>query len=127
MPDASPTVRAMAERFSVEWVAALDDAARDLAGPDVAFVIQQVVTDPRGEQAWLVDLGPDGVRVRPGRADQADVTFTQDRATAEAIAEGELSAGAALTAGRLTVRGATDRLPEHRETLARLDEALTGA
>ena len=55
------------------------------------------------------------------------MTFSQDRATAEAIADGELSAGAALTAGRLTVRGATARLTEHRETLARIDEALADA
>jgi hypothetical protein len=55
------------------------------------------------------------------------VTFSQDRATADAIATGELSASAALTSGRLVVRGATSRLPEHREALARLDEAFAGA
>jgi hypothetical protein len=113
----------MAERFSPEWVATLDRAARGLLGSDERFVIQQVV----GDDAWHVVLGPDGVRVQPGRAEAPDVTFTQDRATAEAIATGELSAGAALTAGRLTVRGDTARLTEHREALAALDEALARA
>lgn len=113
----------MPERFSDEWIAALDAAARTLPGVAEAFTIQQVVDD----LAWHVVLGPEGVRVRPGQAEDPDVTFTQDRATADAIAGGELSAGAALTSGRLTVRGATSRLTEHREALARLDEAFAGA
>ena len=113
----------MPERFSDEWIAALDAAARDLPGLDGTFTIQQVVDDV----AWHVVLGPDGVRVQPGQAAEPDVTFTQDRATADAIATGELSASSALTSGRLTVRGATSRLTEHREALARLDEAFAGA
>ena len=117
----------MAPRFSAAWVEALDTAVRDLPAADEAFVIQQVVTDGAGEIAWHLVLGPGGLRVLAGRADAPDVTFTQDRATAEAIADGELSAGAALTAGRLTVRGATARLTEHREALARIDAALAHA
>lgn len=119
----------VAERFTAEWVESLDTAVRDLPAGDEALVIQQVVTDGDSEDeiAWHLVLGSDGVRVLLGRADAPDVTFTQDRATAEAIADGELGAGAALTAGRLTVRGATARLTEHREALARIDEALAGA
>lgn len=117
----------MAERFTAEWVDALDAAVRDLPAADTAFVVQQVVTDGADERAWHLVLGPEGIRVRPGRAESPDVTFCQDRATADAIAEGELSAGAALTAGRLSVRGASARLTEHREALARIDEALAGA
>jgi alkyl sulfatase BDS1-like metallo-beta-lactamase superfamily hydrolase len=113
----------VAERFSDEWVASLDDAARGLPGVEERFVIQQVV----GDASWHVVLDANGVRVQPGRTDAPDVTFTQDRATADAIAAGELSAGVALTSGRLTVRGATARLAEHREVLARLDEAFAGA
>ena len=117
----------MAERFSPEWIDALDAAARGLPGAPESFVIQQVVADGDDELAWHLTLGPDGVRVHEGRADRADVTFSQDRATAESIADGDLSAGAALTAGRLTVRGASARLTEHRETLARIDEAIARA
>ena len=61
------------------------------------------------------------------RSAEPDVTFAQDRATADAIAAGELSASSALTSGRLTVRGATARLADHREVLARLDEAFAHA
>ncbi len=114
-------------RFSPAWVEALDSAVRDLTASSEAFIVQQVVTDGDGEVAWHLVLGTDGIRVLAGRADVPDVTFSQDRATAEAIADGELSAGAALTAGRLTVRGATARLTEHREALARIDEALADA
>ncbi len=105
----------------------MDAAVRALPATDAAFVVQQVVTDRDGEDAWHLVLGPEGVRVHPGRAEAPDVTFSQDRATANAIADGELSAGAALTAGRLTVRGATARLTDHRETLARIDEAFANA
>ena len=110
----------MVERFSPAWIEALDAAARDVEGTEERFVIQQVVDDA----AWHVVLGPEGVRVRPGTAQDADVTFTQDRATAEAVASGELSASTALTTGRLTVRGATSKLTDHRHALARLDAAL---
>jgi hypothetical protein len=106
------------------WISALDDAARSVAGADEPLVIQQVVTDDEGEIAWHIAFDGDGVRVRPGRAEAPDVTFTQGRATAESIAGGQLSAGSALTSGLLTVRGATARLTTHREDLARLDEAL---
>jgi hypothetical protein len=113
----------MAERFSPEWIEALDASARGLAGGEDRFVIQQVVD----EAAWYVALGPDGVRVRPGMADAPDVTFRQDRATADAIVDGELSAAAALTSGRLTVQGVTSQLADHREVLAQLDEAFADA
>jgi putative sterol carrier protein len=113
----------MPERFSPEWIEALDAAARRLPGGEERFVIQQVVDDV----AWHVVLDADGVRVQAGQAEAADVTFRQDRATADAIAAGELSAASALTSGRLTVRGATSRLAEHRDALARLDEAFSRA
>lgn len=115
------------DRWSQAWVEALDDAARAVGGTDgERFVIQQVVDDDGTLLTWHVVLGPDGTRVRPGEADDADVTFRQDRATAEAIARGDLAAGTALAGGRLTVRGATAELTRHRDLLARLDEAWAG-
>jgi alkyl sulfatase BDS1-like metallo-beta-lactamase superfamily hydrolase len=114
----------MPERFSPAWIEALDAAARGLTAAAEPFVVQQVVTGPDGEVAWHLDLGPETIRVRVGWAESADVTFVQDRETARAVASGELSAGAALTSGRLTVRGATARLTEHRDVLARLDTAF---
>lgn len=112
----------MAPFLSDAWIAALDDAARTVHGVS-AFVIQQVITDGDGV-AWHLVLANGPVRVLPGRAEAPDVTFSQDRATATAIVRGELSAGAALTSGRLTVHGASARLTEQRDVLARLDTAL---
>jgi putative sterol carrier protein len=43
--------------------------------------------------------------VTDGRVEGPDLTFTQDRATAGAIARGELSAQAAFLDGRLRVGG----------------------
>ena len=109
------------------WIEALDAAARGVAGDDgERFVIQQVVTEGAEDVTWHVVLAPSGVRVHPGVAEGADVTFRQDRATAEAIAAGELAAATALASGRLTVRGATAELTRHREVLARLDQAWAG-
>jgi putative sterol carrier protein len=97
----------MAEFLSPEWVTALADAGAGAAAPEgVRLVLQQVVLDADGsETAYVVRIADGAVSVEPGRADDADVTFTQDRATAEAIAEGKLSAQAAFLAGRLQVGG----------------------
>lgn len=120
----------MTERWSRAWIEALDEAAQAVGGTGgERFVIQQVVEDERADgagTAWHVVLTEDTVRVLPGAADDADVTFTQDRPTAESIVRGELAAGTALADGRLSVHGATTGLTRHRELLARLDEAWAG-
>jgi putative sterol carrier protein len=97
----------MPEFLSSEWVAALADAGAGATVPDgVRIVLQQVVVDDDGaEVPYVVRIADGAVSVEPGRADDADVTFTQDRATAEAIADGTLSAQAAFLAGRLQVGG----------------------
>lgn len=118
--------------LSPEWITALDEAARasttlqTVAG-DLDLTVQQVVTDgdpAGGEVAWYVRLRRGLVEVRPGRIDEADVTFTQDRATARAIADGELSAQAAFMAGRLRTGGDLAQLLAHREALAALDDVF---
>jgi len=114
-------------RWTQAWIEALDEAVAAVGGTGgEPFVIQQVVDDDGVARAWHVTLGPDRTRVAAGEADDPDVTFRQDRDTAEAIARGELAAGRALAAGRLTVRGATAELTRHRDLLARLDEAWAG-
>jgi putative sterol carrier protein len=97
----------VAEFLTPEWVSALADAADGAGAPqDVQLVIQQVVVeDGAPEVAYALRIGGGAVRVTAGRAGDADVTFTQDRATASAIARGELSAQAAFLDGRLRVGG----------------------
>ena len=69
-------------------------------------MLQQVVVDEDGgEVAYALRLADGHLSVTAGRVDDADVTFTQDRATAAAISAGTLSAQAAFLAGRLRVGG----------------------
>jgi putative sterol carrier protein len=122
----------MARFLSEEWIEALDAALRDdrealraTAGARIA--VAQVVTDgPGGRVAYTVQVDDGSARVRGGDAG-ADVTFTQDHATATAIARGELAAQAAFIEGRLRVGGDLALLMEHTQVLAGLDTALARA
>ena len=119
----------MVRFLSAEWIDAVDRAA---AGSDEArrasigasLTIQQRVQHPNGDVAWHVRFDDGEVRVRPGEAPDADVTFEQDRTTAVCVATGELSAQAAFMDGRLRVRGDVPALTRHRDALVGLDEAL---
>lgn len=97
----------MAKFLSDAWVASLSAAASgERVPPDLRLVIQQVVLgDQSDERAFAIRIADGVVSVEPGRADDADLSFTQDLATATAIAQGELSAQAAFLAGRLRVGG----------------------
>jgi putative sterol carrier protein len=96
----------MAEFLSPEWVDDLAAAAAGAPAPEgVRLVVQQVVVDGEHEAAYALRIADGAMAVAAGRADDADVTFTQDRATASAIARGELSAQAAFLAGRIRVGG----------------------
>ncbi len=93
--------------LSDAWIDHLASSAEQaLVAPDLQLVIQQVVQQEDGsERAFAVRVSGGSVRIESGRCADADVTFTQDRATAAAIAQGALSAQAAFMAGRLRVGG----------------------
>lgn len=98
----------MPEFLSPAWVAALADAAAQAEAPDdLELVVQQVVVDGSDghEVAYALRIAGGAITVTDGRVEDADLTFTQDRATAGAIARGELSAQAAFLDGRLRVGG----------------------
>jgi len=91
-----------------QWLDELDAAARTATFPaDLRLVVQQVITGgPDGpEVVYVLKLGDGTLSVHAGRAEEPDVTFTQDRATAQAIHRGELSAQAAFMDGRLRLGG----------------------
>lgn len=116
----------MAGFLSDAWFAELDAAALAARIPDdLRVTIQQVVTDDAGEVAFSIALGDGEVRVRRGRAATADVTFTQDRATAAAIAEGQLSAQAAFLDGRLRLGGDITALLDRAGALAAVDDLFS--
>lgn len=120
----------MADFLSDAWVEELDAAARRATQipQEVRLVVQQVVTDgPAGddrEVAYAVHLREGTASVTPGHAEGADVTFTQDRATAAAIARGELSAQAAFLEGRLRVGGDLRAALEQARAMAAISDVF---
>jgi putative sterol carrier protein len=114
----------MARFLSPEWLDDLVAAAQTGSGPDGApFTLQQVVAGtPEGEVAWSVTVGDGSVAVAKGRHPAATITFTQDRSTAAAIHQGELSAQAAFMTGRLRVGGDVRVLLERQDAMASLDD-----
>ncbi|MEM7288124.1 MAG: SCP2 sterol-binding domain-containing protein, partial [Actinomycetota bacterium] len=56
-------------------------------------------------RSYHLVLGPDRDRAIAGRADEADVTFSMDEATAREISSGEISTEEAFITGRLDIDG----------------------
>ena len=103
------------------WVDELDRAASSLAfrdGPPVA--VEHVVDG----FTYHVLLGDGRVRFVGGPAPEATVRFTADRATAGAIARGELSAQRAFMDGVLHIDGDPLALERELVTLRDLDDVL---
>ena len=120
----------MVEPLTSDWVPALAAAAAKAVAPTgVALVVQQVVVGADGveELAYAVRVADGAVTVVEGHVDDADVTFTQDRATAAAIAAGELSAQGAFLAGRLRVGGDLGAVLAGARELSALDDVFASA
>ena len=99
-----------------EWFTALAERAAGLQ-PDPAFRLRlrQVVDG----ESWVVTIADGAVVVERGEG-AAEVTLTTDRATAAAMAAGELSAQDAMAAGRLRLGGDLSALLEAAPVLDQL-------
>ena len=120
----------MAEFLTDQWFDDLEAAARgSRVDADLRLVIQQVVPDgPEGvEITYVVTVADGAITVRRGRADAPDITFTQDRATAEAIHRGELSAQTAFIEGRLRLGGDLRAVIGRSGALAAIDDVFAAA
>ena len=123
----------MAQFLSEEWIETLDaelrhDERAQAAASDVRLTIGQIVTGgPNGEVSYVLRVGDGEARVEPDGIDDADVTFTQDHATATAIAQGALAAQAAFMEGRVRVGGDLSLLMANAPALAGIDDALARA
>jgi hypothetical protein len=119
----------VAELLSDAWIAELADAARSASvDPDLRLVIQQRVVDADGSTtSYAVRLADGRAEVVPGDVADADITFTEDRETAVAIAAGALSAQAAFMAGRLRVGGDLRAVLERAWDLSVLDAVFAPA
>ena len=111
--------------LSDDWLAAMDDAARNRVVPDddpladVSLVIEQVVHDGPGWQL-VIDHGRCSVRTLPVDGEpgtEPDVRLTSARSTAEAIASGQRAALDAFIAGDLVLGGDVRTLLDHRAAL----------
>ncbi|MEO7571798.1 MAG: SCP2 sterol-binding domain-containing protein [Acidimicrobiales bacterium] len=117
----------MAGFLTDRWLDELGAAAREAElPPELRLVVQQVIPDgPDGvEVAYAVEVAGGTMAVRRGRCDHADVTFTQDLATARAIHRGELSAQAAFMEGRLRLGGDLRAVIERAGDLAAIDDVF---
>jgi hypothetical protein len=120
----------VARYLSREWLADLHDAAvahegLRMAARDVVLIVQHQITGTAGgDVVFHLVLDHGNVAVVPGRAEHPTVTFTEDRATAEVVARGELSAQAAFMAGRIQMSGDLARLVEHHHPLAAIDDVF---
>lgn len=119
----------MAEFLSDAWLDDLEQAATRSTGvpAELRLVIQQVVLDePGGEEvaAYAMRLADGTVTVERGRVPDADVTFTQDRATAAAITQGALSAQSAFLAGDLRVGGDLRVALDQARSVAAIDDVF---
>ena len=120
----------MARFLSPEWITEIDAAARASAAlaeatAEVRLVVQQVVTGtPDGDVRYAIRVDHGKVEVTPGEAPDADVTFTQDWQTAQAMSTGEVGAQQAFMHGHLQVAGDTALLMRHQGAFADLDAAF---
>jgi hypothetical protein len=120
----------VARYLSREWLADLHTAAvahegLRSAANDIELIVQHRITGAAdGDVVFHIVLDHGNAAVVPGAADHPTVTFTEDRATAEAIARGELSAQAAFMAGRIQMSGDLARLVEHHHPLAAIDDVF---
>jgi hypothetical protein len=119
----------MAGFLTDEWFEELDGAARRAAvDPDLRLVVQQVVTDAGApDLRYVVAVADGAVTVRRGAADEPDITFTQDRRTAEAIHRGELSAQTAFIEGRLRLGGDLRAVIDRAGALLAIDDVFASA
>ncbi len=118
----------MARFLSAEWFAEVARVAPPGATEGPSLVLEQVVHGtPDGEVRYRVIVSGETAHIEtaPAQANGAsiapDLTIATDWVTAAAVAQGQLSAQAALMAGRLRIRGSLTRLASRSAELADLD------
>jgi hypothetical protein len=120
----------MVEFLTDEWVAALDGITL-ATPPERRIVVEQRVIDVREradepaqhDVVWHVIVDGPVVRVVNAPASDADITFTQDRETAVAIATGALNAQLAFIEGRVRLTGDVRVVIDHADVFEQLDAA----
>jgi hypothetical protein len=128
------TAASVARFLSPEWFAEVarhsptrPSPTRPVTAPDeVSLVLEQVVRDgPDGEVRYRVVVTAGGAYIEPpsrlASRPVPDLTIACDWSTATGLAQGKLSAQAALMEGRLRVKGNLARLSGQAARLIGLD------
>jgi putative sterol carrier protein len=115
--------------LSVEWIEALDAAARRATLPEtasaVSITIEQVVHDaPGGESRYHLRIEDGHARVQQGPAAAPDLRLFADYDAAARIQRGEVNAQEALAAGRLKVQGRFAHLLRVNDALQALEDVF---
>jgi hypothetical protein len=115
----------MAEYLSPEWIDELGAAISDSAEVGRASVGVRLGVDVRvGPVGYCLVINDGVVAVQAGRGGAAaDIALVQDRATAVAIAQGELNAQRAFVDGTVRLEGRADQLIAARAVLEAVDHA----
>ena len=121
----------MVDFLTPEWLDALDAAARadkTLADTtrELDLVFEQRVHDSDDATPFVYQVAFDRgtTPVSAGATRPATVTFTQDRATAAAIASGTASAQRAFMTGQLRVGGDLRALVEAQDAMAAIGDVF---
>ena len=111
--------------LSDQWLSRADTALGVLEPLNAAVLIGFVVEGgPEGDRPYMLELGPQAVRVVPGVDERAAVTLRLDWAVAVGIATGEASAQRAFLDGELVVGGDIGVLLGNQKVLATIDDHL---
>lgn len=115
--------------LSEEWFEAAGAAIASsielrAASAGVQLTLQQSVIDGEETLVWHVHFADGVVGLHRGATPSPTVTFSCDRATAEAVRNGEHSAQSAFMAGNLRIGGDVRLLLDNSELLSSLHDAL---
>lgn len=117
--------------LSSEWIEVIGkevaaSSTLQSLGDKHEFGLTQVVTStPHGEVRYHIQSGNGTVVFSVGDANPEDVRFTQDFATATAVATGKLNAQEAFINGHIRFNGNHQCLVDAQEIFAQLDEVFT--
>ena len=91
------------------------------------MLLQHVDGGPDGRVVWHVVVAGEARSIQAGTHPAPDVTFSQDYATAVAVARGDLSAQEAFMTGRITLSGTAGALILAAPALAAVGDAQARA
>lgn len=114
-------VSCVAQYLSDQWFEEMQAAAVVFAGPSSGkrpVTLRETINDsPHGEVTYVMTLDGATVSIERDTETDANVTFTQDYATAVALHKGEMTTQEAFFAGKVRVAGHLNTLLDNADLL----------